>query len=898
MAWALRDVRARAAALEVRLRGLEATLGQGPAAAARAATAPTLSPEAPPPATAAPPVNPFARPEPTPPTSAVPPVSTPSTQPGAASPAAAVNRPSLEERLGTRWTVWAGGLALAAGSLLLVKYSIDSGVFGPGVRVMLGGLLSLVLVGLGEAFRRSAFNLPIEALPRAHIPSILTATGTLAAFATIYAAHALYGFLGPAAAFVLLGVVGVATMAAAALHGPALAGLGLAAALITPALVTSPEPALWPVVLYLAVVAAAAHALARIRRWLWLAVAVVVGVSLWGVLFALEAGGSGGFGLAALAHVSIQMVLAAAFVALEPHLTTADADAVPDRIATRALFALTVVTAITLAATRSADAGWLLTATMIMAVLAATALRAAPAAGLAILSGLVVLAVAAAWPDVRGPADLRFLWPAVGEIVRVPDLQRSYLLTLAALALAVTAAATWRLLTSPALSVAVAGRYAVAAVATPIVVLAYGYLRVTQFDRSIWFGGLALLLAALFLVLTMRAAAVPAANPERAPEADPQRLALGAFAVGTMGGLALGAVMTLDRGYLTVALAVTAAAAAQIAWSLRIPALRPAIAALGLLILARVVIEPRIMGASAVGTWPIVNWLLLGYGVPALAFAFAGTWLKRTRVDLASQICDALAVIFTALLGVYQIRHALNGGDVLTPVTSHLEVGLTALLCILLADALNRIELRQRNPVFAAAVMVLGVLSAIGTFVGLLVLENPFFQPGQLVLGPPIASSLALAYLAPGLAAVAFARAARRLGQQLYMTLAAVLAIVLLFAYTTLETRHVFQGADIHWTRITGSAEMWAYSAVWLLLGLVLLGYGVVRGSFEARVASGVLVLLATLKAFLFDLAGLSGIWRPLSFLCLGAVLIGIGVVYQRLVFAPKPAPAGPPSTT
>jgi uncharacterized membrane protein len=27
-------------------------------------------------------------------------------------------------------------------------------------------------------------------------------------------------------------------------------------------------------------------------------------------------------------------------------------------------------------------------------------------------------------------------------------------------------------------------------------------------------------------------------------------------------------------------------------------------------------------------------------------------------------------------------------------------------------------------------------------------------------------------------------------------------------------------------------------------------------------------------------------LWRALSFLCLGAVLIGIGLVYQKLVFA------------
>ena len=108
---------------------------------------------------------------------------------------AAGPQPSLEERLGTTWSVLAGGGALALCAVLLVKYSIDQGVFGPGVRVALGALLALVLVGLGEWFRRREATFAIGNLPSSHIPSVLTAAGTVAAFATIYAAHGLYGFI-------------------------------------------------------------------------------------------------------------------------------------------------------------------------------------------------------------------------------------------------------------------------------------------------------------------------------------------------------------------------------------------------------------------------------------------------------------------------------------------------------------------------------------------------------------------------------------------------------------------------------------------------------------------------------------------------------------------------------
>ena len=65
-------------------------------------------------------------------------------------------------------------------------------------------------------------------------------------------------------------------------------------------------------------------------------------------------------------------------------------------------------------------------------------------------------------------------------------------------------------------------------------------------------------------------------------------------------------------------------------------------------------------------------------------------------------------------------------------------------------------------------------------------------------------------------------------------------------------------------------ANWYAYSAVWLALGLALLGYGVWRGLRETRWASAFLIFATTLKVFLFDLAGLEGL-SALSFLGLGA---------------------------
>src|SRR6266853_36133 len=189
--------------------------------------------------------------------------------------------PGFEERIGTRWVVWVGGLTLALGGFFMVRYSIDAGLLGPGVRTLLGGAFALALLASGEWTRRQESISAIEALPIANIPAILTAAGTAVAFATVYAAYALYDFLAPATAFIMLGMVALGTLAAALLHGPALAGLGIAAAFVTPVLVSSDKPDFWALYTYLAIVTAAAFGLARIRLWRWLAITTIAFALLW-----------------------------------------------------------------------------------------------------------------------------------------------------------------------------------------------------------------------------------------------------------------------------------------------------------------------------------------------------------------------------------------------------------------------------------------------------------------------------------------------------------------------------------------------------------------------------------------------------------------------------------------
>ncbi len=793
-------------------------------------------------------------------------------------------RGDLEQRLGSRWAVWVGGLALALGGLFLVRYSIEQGWIGPAMRVAMGAMLAAALVAAGEWLRRRSPMLRADALSPAYIPGVLMAAGVITAFGVIYAAHALYGFIGPAVAFILLGAAGAAAMLASALHGPALAGLGLAGSFVTPLLVTSDSPNPWPVVLFLAIVAAAAMALARLRGWLWLATTTVTGALLWGLaLTSAPSGAEADWTSAAMTHAALQTLIAAFFMGALSHGGVRDGDARVDWTAFRALASLTILALVLFASDYSAPSGWVQFAAAMIFVLSITADRAAPVASAAALSGVVLAGALGMWPIVIQPAGVAEGLAA--ELPQTPSLQALPLFIgfgfIAAISIAAVMAR--RLYASPALHGQAAAFYAGAAVLTPLVALIIAYLQITRFEHSEAFALCGGMLALAFTLVAQRFDRAEGGNPD-APLAI--RLGTGAFAAGAVAAFAFALICFLERGYLTVALALAALGAAYVASARNIPMLRYAVAALGFAVLGRLIWDPRIMG-DEVGATPVFNWLLFGYGVPALSFALSARLLRDQGDDAAVRISDALSVLFAALLFFFQIRHALHGGDPLAVTGTYLDEGLLALTSLGFSYVLLRADAGRPNSIYRSASMIFGVAATVMAVLGLGVSRNPLFT-GDLIYGPAVFNSLALAYLLPAAMAGVLARAARSLRPAWYVRGAAIVCLGLLFAYISLEVRHLYKGEDIVAYQDTSAAEQWTYSIAWLMLGLACLGYGVILRSQEARLASAVFVVLTVLKVFLLDMSALEGVWRAFSFIALGLALMGIGLVYQRFLMPPN----------
>jgi uncharacterized membrane protein len=87
-------------------------------------------------------------------------------------------------------------------------------------------------------------------------------------------------------------------------------------------------------------------------------------------------------------------------------------------------------------------------------------------------------------------------------------------------------------------------------------------------------------------------------------------------------------------------------------------------------------------------------------------------------------------------------------------------------------------------------------------------------------------------------------------------------------------------GGDVHTGFQRGET---AVSGLWALVGLAILWVGLFRRRRAARVGGLTLLLVALAKLFLFDLSNLSSLSRAVSFLVVGAALLGGGFVYQKL---------------
>jgi uncharacterized membrane protein len=205
---------------------------------------------------------PLAEAVPAPPPLGPPPVALapPSETPGSASPAPSRRGLDLEQRIGARWATWVGIVAILVAVALFLKWAFDNAYLGPAARVGLGLIAGLVMLGGGLLLHR-----------RRDVPYLsegLAGGGLGVLYLSLFAAHALYGLVGPTPAFVAMFAVTLLGTAVAVVSSRLItAVLAVLGGLLTPVLLQVDRADERNLLAYLLVLDALVLLTARFRTW-------------------------------------------------------------------------------------------------------------------------------------------------------------------------------------------------------------------------------------------------------------------------------------------------------------------------------------------------------------------------------------------------------------------------------------------------------------------------------------------------------------------------------------------------------------------------------------------------------------------------------------------------------
>jgi uncharacterized membrane protein len=720
------------------------------------------------------------------------------------------------------------------------------------------------------------------------LPSTLSGAGIVVLYVAVFSARALYGLIDPLTSFAGLGLVSAIALVLGWFYGPVLAAVGILGASLAPFITGSNSDSAWVVHYYMAMVAMVALGIDTIKRWAWISVLGLVttlaGASL------LWVGKGADLHYLAAGMITWIAALAIPERGLFPRQAGAaffDAalargklrPAFPTRLTFGTTLAVTLA-ALAVAANASApDTVWLAIFTLVL-LIAGTTLWTRDAPALydhALIPGLAFLAVLAFEGSSYGPLLDAFrqagMAPAVGAATPVATPAPMTVWVLTAIAGLGTLLMFWRMQGAGDSRASRLWAFS-AAVFAPATVLILEFLWVPGAVLGQYQWALAAIaMAALMVLLTLRAQAADPGAPLR----------MGLFAVGALTLITLAVFLVLTKSALTVALAVMVLGTALLDRRHPMPPLTYFIQIAVAIITFRLVI------------WPGFDWAL-GWDYTALryeiayfevAFAFLATlallaaawWVSRgQRLKTALVLESACWTILGVLLAVTLLRAAPREAS-----ESHWVMGLMSSIWVALAlNQLYRMQMGGRfMTVLRAVVAGLYGLTASGTLFVLFFVSNPLFAYDELVQGPPVFDSLALAFLPLAAVCGVAAWKIRHFGPR--VRLGFILAASgFATCYIGLEIRRIWRGTDLSVAGFS-DAELYTYTLAMLIASVTLLMLAFGKRSDILRKVAMAGVALTVAKVFLVDMSGLSGLIRVFSFMGLGLSLVGLAWLNRKM---------------
>jgi uncharacterized membrane protein len=276
-----------------------------------------------------------------------------------------------------------------------------------------------------------------------------------------------------------------------------------------------------------------------------------------------------------------------------------------------------------------------------------------------------------------------------------------------------------------------------------------------------------------------------------------------------------------------------------------------------------------------------------------------GAWLYVSAKDVSDRERGAalrlligvssllLVVAFSAeALGYYDRAQALSSGEVVRQLENTKQLALSSVWVVFGCAALIIGVQRRLRALRIGALLLLAVATVKALFVDL-----RYYDAGwhNLLLNPTFAV-FALLIAGFALSVWFYARAEdipeRERGVLIPVLLGAanLLAIIALSLEALGHYAVMMRAPGLEASRLADLrlAQQLSISVVWTIYGGAMLTFGMARRSRLLRIMGLLLLSLTIFKVFLFDLSSLERLYRIISFIVLGLILLAVSFLYQR----------------
>jgi uncharacterized membrane protein len=281
---------------------------------------------------------------------------------------------------------------------------------------------------------------------------------------------------------------------------------------------------------------------------------------------------------------------------------------------------------------------------------------------------------------------------------------------------------------------------------------------------------------------------------------------------------------------------------------------------------------------------PIVNWPVFQLGLPSVLFIVSSYLLRKQNDNRMVKWFEVAAIALFAVMGYYLTRNTMHPDEkVLFVKAGFFERGVITNILFIYGLACmfgGRIFARSA---FIKSGMVLCAVAMFRIVYFDMFMYNPLWAYEQ-IKGVMIFNGLLLPFGIPLIWSYLARRELVFVGRNKLAGWMGGFILAILFALVTMNVRHIFHGEFLR-EGVTTNAEIYSYSAAWLLLGIMLLFAGLIKKDKMLRYASLSVILFTVAKVFLYDASELEGLFRVFSFLGLGFSLIGLSYFYTRFVF-------------